>query len=167
MCQSIDLKLLFFKGMVVKILALIPIVLNNTIKINLGIFMKTHIPDEFSPTSWWHISYGLMAVSFFFGFIPLIAALIMAYLKRPSTIGDPVLYSHARWQIHTIWLSFLFGILSAILVGIGYATLVIMIGVPILVAGCILGFLTPIWLVYRIVRGWVGLADRKEMPVRL
>lgn len=127
--------------------------------------MRTHIPEEFSPTTFWHISYGLMAISFAFGFIPLIAALIMAYIKRPTTIGDAYLNSHANWQIRTIWLSFLFGVISAILIGLGYVTLIFIIGIPILILGCILGFVTPIWLVYRIVKGWVYLADNKEMPL--
>ncbi|HET9220556.1 MAG TPA: hypothetical protein VFR18_26495 [Terriglobia bacterium] len=80
--------------------------------------------------------------------IPSLAAVILNYVKRSDARGTWV-YSHYRWQIHTFWWALLWGI-------IGVLSLIVFIGVAIL------GALT-LWLIYRIVRGWLRLRSQRPM----
>jgi uncharacterized membrane protein len=91
--------------------------------------------------------YALQAASFFFG-ITAIAAVIINYLKRED-VQNTWLASHFRWQIRTFW----FGLLWC---AIGGLTVVVGIGFVMLgIAG--------LWLIYRVVKGWLRLSEGKEM----
>ena len=93
--------------------------------------------------------YILLAVGLLPPFFPaFIAAVIVNYVKRDDVRGT-FLESHFRWQIRTFWFGLLWGV-------IGTLTTVILIGVPILIA-------TVVWVMYRIIKGWLDLIDRKPM----
>jgi len=94
---------------------------------------------------WAMIVYALQALGFVIG-ISYIAALILAYLKQAEARGTWV-ESHYVWQIRTFWFSVLWGVLAA-------ASMVWMVGWVVLVADLL-------WMVYRIVVGWVRLSDNK------
>ena len=93
------------------------------------------------------VVYALQAASFLAG-ITFIVAIIINYVKKKDVQGT-WLESHFRWQIRTFWFSLLWSLLGA-------ATFLAVIGYFILVADMI-------WLIYRIVKGWLYLADGKEM----
>ena len=93
------------------------------------------------------VVYALQAASFVVG-ISLVAALIINYVKRDDVQGT-WLVSHFRWQIRTFWFTLLWGFLGGL-------TWILVIGHFILIAA-------GIWLVYRIVKGWVFLSERKPM----
>lgn len=93
--------------------------------------------------------YALQAVSFVLG-ITFIVAVIVNYVKR-SDVRGTWLESHFRWQIRTFWFALLWSIIGAI-------TIYILVGYFILAANAV-------WIIYRIVRGWLRLSDRKEMYV--
>ena len=93
------------------------------------------------------VVYILQAVSFFTGVTALIA-LIINYVKKDDAEQTWVA-SHFRWQIRTFW----FGLLWSV---IGLLTSVIGIGYFILVANLI-------WIIYRIIKGWLNLNDEKPM----
>lgn len=93
------------------------------------------------------ILYALYAASFFFG-ITAIVAIVINYVKKDDVAGS-WLASHFRWQIRTFW----FGLLWLML---GYLTLILLVGWPILVA-------SSVWLIYRIVKGWLYLHDNRPM----
>lgn len=95
------------------------------------------------------IIYALYAASFLVG-VTAIAAIIMNYLKRDEVAGT-FLESHFRWQMRTFW----YGLLWSV---IGVVTMVVVVGWAILVAN-------GIWIVYRIVKGWLNLNDNKPMYV--
>ena len=80
--------------------------------------------------------------------IPSLVAVGLNYVKRSDARGT-WLYSHYRWQIRTFWFALLWGIL-------GVLSLIVLIGFAIL------GVLT-LWLIYRIVRGWLRLRNRQPM----
>lgn len=96
-----------------------------------------------------HVVYALQAVSFVLG-ITFIVAVIVNYVKR-SDVRGTWLESHFRWQIRTFWFALLWSIIGAI-------TIYILVGYFILAANAV-------WIIYRIVRGWLRLSDRKEMYV--
>ena len=114
-----------------------------------------------------HFIYGLHAIAvlvgitsaatvaggFVFG-LPSLCAVFLNYLKRGEVNGT-WLESHFRWQIRTFWFALLW-VLVALLV---WATLV---GIP-LALGILL--ITGMWVLYRIIRGWLRLVDRKPMPL--
>ena len=91
--------------------------------------------------------YALQALSFFFG-ITFIVAVIINYVKMEDT-GSTWLRSHFRWQIRTFW----YGVFWSI---IGMATFFIVIGYIILVVNAL-------WVLYRIVKGWLRLVENHEM----
>jgi uncharacterized membrane protein len=119
-----------------------------------------------------HIIYGLHALSaaigilgaasvvgsFIFG-LPSIAAVIMNYLKR-SEVRGTWLDSHFTWQIRTFWYALLWTVLVFVasaplmLVLVGFATAAI--GV----------FLIGLWIVYRVLRGWLALKDGRPIAVQ-
>jgi len=70
------------------------------------------------------------------------------YVKKTDVAGT-WLESHFKWQIRTFWYPLLWSILG--LIGIYF-----IIGIPILIAN-------TIWVIYRIVKGWLRLNDGKEM----
>jgi uncharacterized membrane protein len=93
------------------------------------------------------VVYALQAVGFFVG-ITWIIAVVMDYVKKDEAKGT-WLESHFRWQIRTFWFGLLWGVLGAIL-------LLVLVGWFVLVADAI-------WIIYRIVKGWLNLAENKPM----
>jgi len=89
--------------------------------------------------------------AFVFG-VPSIIAVVINYLKRDEARGT-FLESHFRWQIRTFWFALLWFVIGAML----FATFV---GIPLALG---VWFATGLWAIYRIVRGWLALRDRKPM----
>ncbi|MEP0070949.1 hypothetical protein [Pyruvatibacter sp.] len=90
-----------------------------------------------------HITYGLYAIGFLNGLTAIIGVVI-AYVRRPDVKGT-YLESHFTYLIRTFWISILYAIIC---------TLLLVIGI-----GFILFFALAIWVIYRIVKGWIRLAD--------
>jgi uncharacterized membrane protein len=84
---------------------------------------------------------------------PSIIAVIINYVKRGDARGT-WLDSHYGWQIRTFWYAVLWVVIAAIL----FVTLV---GIPFAWA---LAVLTGLWVLYRIIRGWIALAQAQAMP---
>jgi uncharacterized membrane protein len=96
--------------------------------------------------------------SFVFG-LPSIIAVIMNYVRRSDVRGS-WLDSHFSWQIRTFW----FALLWITLAGIISAPLVLLLGLGIVtffVAAAVVG----LWVLYRVIRGWLALRDGKPLPV--
>jgi len=114
-----------------------------------------------------HIIYGLHAFSVLTGLTsaafvvtaflsgwPSIIAVIINYVKRDAVRGT-FLDSHFSWQIRTFWWSLLWVIVAGVMI----ATLIgVVVGIPLLL-------LVGLWVIYRIIRGWMALANRKAMPL--
>ena len=93
--------------------------------------------------------YVLLAIGILPPFFPaFIAAVIINYVKRDDVRGT-FLESHFRWQIRTFW----FGVLWLV---VGVLTWLILIGYVITAVNFI-------WIMYRIIKGWLDLVDRKPM----
>lgn len=99
------------------------------------------------------IVYALQAVSFVLG-ITWIVAIIINYVKKDDVKGT-WLESHFRWQIRTFWFSLLWAAL-------GFLIMLTIIGWFI---GMFVLMVNGVWIIYRIVKGWLRLNDRKEMYV--
>jgi len=69
-------------------------------------------------------------------------------VKRDDARGS-WLESHFTWQIRTFWWGLLWGVIGGVL-------LLVLVGYLVLVANAV-------WIIYRIVKGWLRLAERREV----
>jgi len=122
-----------------------------------------------SLVTWTKVVYTLHAFSLLTGIIgtatvvgafltgwPSIIAVILNYIKRSEARGT-WLESHFRWQIRTFW----FGLLW---IALCVAFIIATFGIGLLFMWLPIG-LVGFWFVYRIIRGWVTLSDRRPMYV--
>lgn len=77
-----------------------------------------------------------------------IVAIVLNYLKKEEVAGT-WLESHFRWQIRTFWFALLWG-------AVGFVTLLVGIGFLILLAD-------GVWVIYRLVVGFLKLNENKPM----
>jgi uncharacterized membrane protein len=116
-----------------------------------------------------HIIYGLHALSaaigifgaasivgsFIFG-LPSIAAVIMNYVRRGDARGT-YLESHFTWQIRTFWYAALWTLLVFVASG---PLMLIVVGFFTAAIGV---FVIGLWIVYRVIRGWLALKDGRPI----
>ncbi|MGB5082036.1 MAG: hypothetical protein WBO23_14970 [Burkholderiales bacterium] len=84
---------------------------------------------------------------------PSIIAVILNYAKRSEVAGTWV-DLHFGWQIRTFWYALLWLLC-------GVVAFVTVIGIPVAIVAWVL---TGLWVLYRIVRGWMALSAEKPMP---
>ncbi|HYN12393.1 MAG TPA: hypothetical protein VET51_07100 [Burkholderiales bacterium] len=94
------------------------------------------------------VVYALQAAGFFLG-ITWIVAVVIDYVKKEEVAGT-WLESHFRWQIRTFWFGLLWGVIGGVL------TLVLV--------GFVVLFADAVWIIYRIVKGWLNLAENRPVP---
>jgi len=80
--------------------------------------------------------------------ITAVLGIIINYVKDEDVKGS-WLDSHFQWQKNTFW----YGLLWIVL---GTLTTFLLIGYLVLAV-------VPIWLIYRIAKGWIYLVDGKEL----
>jgi uncharacterized membrane protein len=95
------------------------------------------------------IVYALQAASLFTGSLTLFAGAIINYVRMEDVKGSWI-ESHFRWQTKTFWYSLVWMV-------IGGVSVIFLVGWAILLA-------VSIWLVYRLVKGWVYLSENRAMP---
>ncbi len=96
------------------------------------------------------ITYVLYALSALVG-LTAIVAIIINYIKREEAAGT-IYESHFTWQIRTFWWSLLWAL-------VGLATLIVGIGLVVL-------FADAVWVIYRIVKGFLNWNDNKPMILK-
>jgi uncharacterized membrane protein len=107
-----------------------------------------------------HISYALHAIVAVAAVLPgaqvsvflLVAAFILDLVKRGDAAGSWQ-ESHFRWRIR-----------SVIFAGILYVV-TLPLWLLLIVPGWLAWGVISIWFLYRVVRGWLALNDRKPMPM--
>ena len=123
-------------------------------------------PPLISYTHWMYALHALAAVigitspafiatAFVFG-IPSFIAVIMNYVKRDEVRGT-WLDSHFGWQLRTFWWAALW--------------IVVISSVSFVLAFVLIGFITwpvgimlvGLWILYRVVRGWLALKDGRAV----
>jgi uncharacterized membrane protein len=95
---------------------------------------------------------ALIITTFLTGW-PSIIAVILNYLKR-NEVHHTYLDSHFGWQIRTFWYTLLWLVIAAML----FATVIGIIFAYVLAVG------TGIWVIYRVMRGWMALNEGRSMP---
>jgi uncharacterized membrane protein len=115
---------------------------------------------ESSLRSLGHISYALHAIVAVGAVLPgaqgsvllLLVAVVLDLAKRADAAGSWQ-QSHFRWRIR-----------SVVFAGIAYA-LTAPLWLLFIVPGWIAWGLISLWFLYRVLRGWLALNDRRAMPV--
>ena len=133
---------------------------------DIDVATQTVVPRE-SMVRLTHLIYGLHAFSAVMGILtsafivtafvtgwPSIIAVIINYVKRSDSRGT-FLDSHFGWQIRTFWWALLW-LLAVILL------IFTVVGIPL---AWLLGVGVGIWVLYRIIRGWITLGNSQPMPV--
>jgi uncharacterized membrane protein len=113
-----------------------------------------------------HVLYGMHGFSALMGMLgpmlvvtafltgwPSIIAIIINYVKR-SDVRGTYLDSHFGWQLRTFWYAVLWVIVAA-------AMVLTLIGIPF---AWILAIVVGLWVLYRIIRGWMALLEGRPMP---
>lgn len=114
-----------------------------------------------------HVLYGLHGFSALMGALspafivtafltgwPSIIAIIINYVKRGDVHGT-WLDSHFGWQLRTFWYAVVWFLLGGLLI-------LTFVGIPV---AWLLLIGVGIWVIYRIIRGWIALAEAKPMPL--
>ena len=91
--------------------------------------------------------YALQAASFLVGFT-FIVAVVLNYLKQDDVRGT-LAESHFRWQIRTFWFAMLWAVIGSVL--------------ALVVVGYVILFANAIWIIYRILKGWLALNENKAI----
>jgi uncharacterized membrane protein len=113
-----------------------------------------------------HVMYAMHTISILMGILtpafivtmfvfgwPSIIAVILNYVKR-SEVRGTYLEAHFTWQLRTFWYAVLWAVLCGILI-------LTFIGIPL---AYLVAFITGVWVIYRMVRGWLALKDQR--PIR-
>jgi uncharacterized membrane protein len=113
-----------------------------------------------------HVIYGLHALTVITGLMtpafivtafitgwPSLIAVVLNYMKRGEARGT-FLESHFRWQIRTFWFAFLWGLVALLLA-------FTLIGIPL---AFLLAGIAGVWVLYRVVRGWLNLNEGRVLP---
>jgi uncharacterized membrane protein len=93
------------------------------------------------------VVYALQALSFLWGLTAIIG-IVINYVKREDARGT-VYESHFEWQIRTFWWGLLWGVIGVLLVWV-------LVGFAIL-------FAAWVWMIYRVVKGWLKLNEGKPV----
>lgn len=89
------------------------------------------------------VVYALQALSFFWG-VPALVAVVINYLKRDDARGT-IYESHFDWQIRSFWWGLLWSVIGLLL--------------AVVLVGFLVMFIAWIWMVYRVVKGWLKLTE--------
>jgi len=114
-----------------------------------------------------HVLYGMHGFSALMGLLgtafivtafltgwPSIIAVIINYVKRDNARGT-WLDSHFGWQLRTFWYAVIWVALAIVLI---LTVVGIVVAWPLLVV-------VGLWVLYRIIRGWIALGSARPMPV--
>lgn len=93
------------------------------------------------------VVYALQALSFIWG-LPAIVGVIINYIKREDARGT-VYESHFDWQIRTFWWGLLWAVVGVLL--------------AVVLVGFVVMFVAWIWMIYRVIKGWLKLIEGKPV----
>jgi uncharacterized membrane protein len=91
--------------------------------------------------------YALQALSFIWG-LPAIVGLVINYVKRDDARGT-IYESHFDWQIRSFWWGLVWALVGGVL--------------AVLLVGFVVMFVAWVWMIYRVVKGWLKLTEGKPV----
>ena len=107
------------------------------------------------------VVYALYLLGFTNG-LTFLVGLIVAYLNRDT--AGPINASHYTFAIRTFWLSIWWFLAGLALIGLGIALLILLIGIPMIIAGGTIIGAIGVWFVVRTIMGLVYLLRGEAYP---
>lgn len=118
---------------------------------NFDDYMREHLEDE-GARMVAHVVYALHLL-FFYTVLLTILGVILNYIKNDDARGS-WLESHYRWQLRTFW----YGLLWLVVI-------TPLMFIPLI--NIVAGGLWVVWWLYRNIKGWLRLIERKPMYVNV
>ena len=94
--------------------------------------------------------------------LTVIIGLIIAYANRDR--AGPAMESHYTFQIRTFWIAIAWWIIAGVLIFWGIPLSLILIGVPLLIAGGLILAMTHIWFALRCILGLIYVSRGDAYP---
>lgn len=107
------------------------------------------------------VVYGLYLLGFTNG-LTFIIGLIVAYVNRDA--AGPINESHYTFAIRTFWLSIAWFIIGGLLLAFGIPLTLLLIGIPMMIAGGLIMGAVSLWFVARCVMGIYYLVRGEAYP---
>jgi len=96
------------------------------------------------------IAYVLHVIGPFTAFLLNLAGLVLNHIKAAET-QNHFIRSHHVWMLRTFWWSLLWSVVGGVLC--------------LILAGYVVLAIVGLWWIYRVVRGLIGYAERRPMPI--
>ncbi|UAL11218.1 DUF4870 family protein [Caulobacter segnis] len=107
------------------------------------------------------VVYGLYLLGFTNG-LTFVVGLIVAYVNRDA--AGPINESHYTFAIRTFWLSIAWFLIGALLLAFGIPLSLLLIGIPMMIAGGAIIGAVSLWFVVRCVMGIYYLVRGEAYP---
>lgn len=107
------------------------------------------------------VVYGLYLLGFTNG-LTFIIGLIVAYVNRDA--AGPINESHYTFAIRTFWLSIAWFIIGGLLLAFGIPLTLLLIGIPMMIAGGLIMGAVSLWFVARCIMGIYYLVRGEAYP---
>lgn len=107
------------------------------------------------------VVYGLYLLGFTNG-LTFIIGLIVAYVNRDA--AGPINESHYTFAIRTFWLSIAWFIIGGALILFGIPMLIVLVGLPMIIAGGLIMGAVSLWFVVRCIMGIYYLVRGEAYP---
>jgi uncharacterized membrane protein len=108
------------------------------------------------------VVYGLYILSIPFVWLTVLIGVVLAYANRDT--AGPRMASHYQFLIQTFWKSIWWAVIGVVLFVVGLIFSVLLIGIPMLIAGCLILAAVHIWFYVRIAVGLIYLAQDEPYP---
>ena len=108
------------------------------------------------------VVYGLYLLSIPSAWVAVLIGLVLAYANREH--AGPRMATHYQFLIRTFWKSIWWAVIGVVLVVGGGIFSVLLIGIPFLIAGCLILAAVHIWFYVRIAVGLIHLVQDQAYP---
>lgn len=108
------------------------------------------------------VVYGLYILSIPFVWLTVLVGLVLAYANRDH--AGPRMATHYQFLIQTFWKSIWWAVIGLVLVIVGGIFSVLLIGIPVLIAGGLILAGVHIWFYVRVAVGLIYLAQDQAYP---
>lgn len=106
--------------------------------------------------------YSLYLIALFTG-VPFFIGVILAYVFRSS--GSAQIQSHYEHQIGLFWRFFLGNVVNFAIAGVGFATMILLVGFPILLLAAAIFIWLWVMMLTRCIRGISRLNAGEPYPI--
>ena len=119
--------------------------------------VERHDEDKLLPL----VVYGLYLLGFTNG-LTFLVGLIVAYTNRAE--AGPINESHYTFAVRTFWLSIWWFLIGALMFVVGLVLSIVLVGIPVLMAGVFICGAVSVWFIARCIMGIVFLMRGEAYP---